>query len=83
MKMPVLSNDCVLTHTRWYMPGLTDSDYLAAYYYLKDAWNAHQEDYSLPSNPRAAALRGRIMAGSLNVTPVPSQRRRSYGSNSP
>ena len=41
------------------------------------------EDYSVPSNPRAAALHGRIAAGSLNVTPVPSQPRRSYRPNSP
>jgi hypothetical protein len=41
------------------------------------------EDYSVPSNPRAAALHGRIAADSLNVTSVPSQPRRSYGPNSP
>ncbi len=39
------------------------------------------EDYSVPGNPRAAALQGRIAAGSLNVTPVPSQPRRGYGPN--
>jgi hypothetical protein len=37
------------------------------------------EDYSVPSNPRAAALYGRISAGSLSITPVPRQPRRSYG----
>jgi hypothetical protein len=41
------------------------------------------EDYSVPSNPRAAALHGRIVAGSLNVTPVPSQQRTSCRPNSP
>jgi hypothetical protein len=35
------------------------------------------EDYSVPSNPRAAARHGRIAAGSVNVTPVPTQPRRS------
>lgn len=37
----------------------------------------------MPSNPLAAALHGRIAAGSLNVSPVPSQPRRSHGPNSP
>jgi hypothetical protein len=41
------------------------------------------KDYTAPSNPRAAALHGRIAAGSLNVTPVPRQLRRSYRPNGP
>ncbi|QEM46668.1 hypothetical protein [Mycolicibacterium grossiae] len=42
-----------------------------------------EEDYSVPSNARAAANFGRIAAGSLNVTPVPSQPRRTYRPNRP
>jgi hypothetical protein len=42
-----------------------------------------QENYSVPSNPRAAALRGRIVTGSLNVSPVPSPPISSHGPNSP
>jgi hypothetical protein len=42
-----------------------------------------QENYSVPSNPRAAALRGRIATGSLNVSPVPSPPISSHGPNSP
>ena len=35
------------------------------------------EGYSKPSNPRAAALQGWVAAGSLSVTPVQRQPRRS------
>ncbi|WP_170914945.1 MULTISPECIES: hypothetical protein [unclassified Mycobacterium] len=40
------------------------------------------EDYSVPTSPRAAALYGEVAPGSLRVAPVPSQPRRSYRSKS-
>jgi len=41
------------------------------------------EDFSMPGNPRAAALHGRIAAGSLTVTPVPGQPTRRYWAKNP
>lgn len=41
------------------------------------------EDYSVPSNPRAAALHNRIPNGSLRVAPVPSPPRRVYRPSRP
>lgn len=40
------------------------------------------EDFTVPSNPRAAALHGRIAAGSLNISSVPGQPSRGYKPNS-
>ncbi|MEZ0054368.1 hypothetical protein ABIA30_005409 [Mycobacterium sp. MAA66] len=41
------------------------------------------EDYSVPGNPRAAALHGRIPVGSLRIAPVPSPPRPASRQSSP